>query len=212
MKYLIYILLFSPFLLSCRMGIKNESGKQPLTKELTKLERLFLLPYDSVMVYYDLSNDNIENFPNLSAYTIKTLDLSGNLLDTIVPHLLPKKLEKLNLSHNRYSGQLKIKEGTICALREIDLSYNALTNIYVGGPLYRIIVSHNDLVEVDVNHKNIQYLDISYNSNMSERVTFNPEKIDTIVREGVADGKRLLAPNAPLFLIPLLYQSNEVIE
>jgi len=208
MKYLIYILLFSPFLLSCRMGIKNESGKQPLTKELTKLERLFLLPYDSVMVYYD----NIENFPNLSAYTIKTLDLSGNLLDTIVPHLLPKKLEKLNLSHNRYSGQLKIKEGTICALREIDLSYNALTNIYVGGPLYRIIVSHNDLVEVDINHKNIQYLDISYNSNMSERVTFNPEKIDTIVREGVADGKRLLAPNAPLFVIPLLYQNNEVIE
>ena len=212
MKYLTYILLFSPFLLSCRMGIKNESGKQPLTKELTKLERLFLLPYDSVMVYYDLSNDNIENFSNLSAYTIKTLDLSGNLLDTIVPHLLPKKLEKLNLSHNRYSGQLKIKEGTICTMREIDLSYNALTNIYVGGPLYCIIVSHNDLVEVDLNHKNIQYLDISYNSNMSERVTFNPEKIDTIVREGVADGKRLLALNAPFFLIPLLYRSNEVIE
>ena len=29
---------------------------------------------------------------------------------------------------------------------------------------------------------------------MSEKVTFNPVKIDTIVREGVADGKRLLAP------------------
>ena len=43
-------------------------------------------------------------------------------------------------------------------------------------------------------------------------VTFNPEKIDTIVREGVADGKRLLALNAPFFLIPLLYRSNEVIE
>ena len=43
----------------------------------------------------------------------------------------------------------------------------------------------------------MQYMDISYNSNMSERVTFNPVKIDTIVREGVADGKRLLAPNAP---------------
>ena len=66
-----------------------------------------------------------------------------------------------------------------------------------GGPLYRIIVSHNDLSSVCLNHKNIQYLDISYNSNMSERVTFNPAKIDTIVREGVADGKRLLAPNAP---------------
>ena len=62
--------------------------------------------------------------------------------------------------------------------------------------LYKVL-SHNDLSSVCLNHKNIQYLDISYNSNMSERVTFNPAKIDTIVREGVADGKRLLAPNAP---------------
>lgn len=200
------------FLLSCHSRSKKGALECVSVTELTKLEHLLLLSSDSVMNAYDLSNDSIENFPNLSAYTIKTLDLSGNLLDTIVPHLLPKKLEKLNLSHNRYSGQLKIKEGTICTLREIDLFYNALTNIYVGGPLYCIIVSHNDLVEVDLNHKNIQYLDISYNSNMSERVTFNPEKIDTIVREGVADGKRLLALNAPFFLIPLLYRSNEVIE
>ena len=85
MKYLIYILLFSPFLLSCRMGIRKESSKQPWTKELTKLKKLFLLPYDSVMVHYDLSNDNVENFPNLSAFTIKSLDLSHNLLDTITP-------------------------------------------------------------------------------------------------------------------------------
>lgn len=72
---------------------------------------------------------------------------------------------------------------------------NSISNI--GEPLYRISLSHNDLSSVCLNHKNIQYLDISYNSNMSERVTFNPVKIDTIVREGVADGKRLLAPNAP---------------
>ena len=72
---------------------------------------------------------------------------------------------------------------------------NSISNI--GDPLYRISLSHNDLSSVCLNHKNIQYLDISYNSNMSERVTFNPAKIDTIVREGVADGKRLLAPNAP---------------
>ena len=171
------------FLLSCHAGSKKGTLEYVSVKKLTKLEHL--------------SNDSIVSFPDLSAYTIKTLNLSGNLLDTIIPHFLPKKLEILNLSHNRYSGQLRIKEGTICALREIDLSYNALSSIYVGGPLYRIIVSHNDLVEVDINHKNIQYLDISYNSNMSERVTFNPAKIDTIVREGVADGKRLLAPNAP---------------
>lgn len=194
MKYLIYILLFSPFLLSCRMGIRNESGKQPLTKELTKLEKLFWLPYDSVMVYYDLSNDNIENFPNLSAFTIKSLDLSHNLLDTINPLFLPKGLEKLNLSHNLYCGFILIRKNTIPYLKELDISHNALNRIDIAPPLYRINVSYNDLNVIDLNHKNIQYLDISYNSDISERVSFEPLWIDTLVRDGVADGKRLLGP------------------
>ena len=194
MKYLICILLFSPFLLSCRMGIRNESGKQPLTKELTKLEKLFWLPYDSVMVYYDLSNDNIENFPNLSAFTIKSLDLSHNLLDTINPLFLPKGLEKLNLSHNLYCGFILIRKNTIPYLKELDISHNALNRIDIAPPLYRINVSYNDLNVIDLNHKNIQYLDISYNSDISERVSFEPLCIDTLVRDGVADGKRLLGP------------------
>ena len=194
MKYLICIVLFSPFLLSCRMGIRNESGKQPLTKELTKLEKLFWLPYDSVMVYYDLSNDNIENFPNLSAFTIKSLDLSHNLLDTINPLFLPKGLEKLNLSHNLYCGFILIRKNTIPYLKELDISHNALNRIDIAPPLYRINVSYNDLNVIDLNHKNIQYLDISYNSDISERVSFEPLWIDTLVRDGVADGKRLLGP------------------
>ena len=194
MEYLICILLFSPFLLSCRMGIRNESGKQPLTKELTKLEKLFWLPYDSVMVYYDLSNDNIENFPNLSAFTIKSLDLSHNLLDTINPLFLPKGLEKLNLSHNLYCGFILIRKNTIPYLKELDISHNALNRIDIAPPLYRINVSYNDLNVIDLNHKNIQYLDISYNSDISERVSFEPLWIDTLVRDGVADGKRLLGP------------------
>mgnify|MGYP002335132910 FL=1 len=194
MKYLICILLFSPFLLSCRMGIRNESGKQPLTRELTKLEKLFWLPYDSVMVYYDLSNDNIENFPNLSAFTIKSLDLSHNLLDTINPLFLPKGLEKLNLSHNLYCGFILIRKNTIPYLKELDISHNALNRIDIAPPLYRINVSYNDLNVIDLNHKNIQYLDISYNSDISERVSFEPLWIDTLVRDGVADGKRLLGP------------------
>ena len=194
MKYLICILLFSPFLLSCRMGIRNESGKQPLTKELTKLEKLFWLPYDSVMVHYDLSNDNVENFPNLSAFTIKSLDLSHNLLDTINPLFLPKGLEKLNLSHNLYCGFILIRKNTIPYLKELDISHNALNRIDIAPPLYRINVSYNDLNVIDLNHKNIQYLDISYNSDISERVSFEPLWIDTLVRDGVADGKRLLGP------------------
>lgn len=199
MKTISYILLVIFFLLSCSVGKKKDTIVSPV-KELTKLEKLLLLPYDSVMNYCDLSDDSIVSFPDLSSFTIKSLDLSYNLLDTIKPYFLPEGLEKLNLSHNKYRGQLRIEENTMCTLAELDISYNMLVKIYVGEPLYRIIVSHNDLVEVDINHKHIQYLDISYNFNMSERVTFNPERIDTIVREGVANGKRLISPHLPFII------------
>ncbi|WP_301868758.1 hypothetical protein [Bacteroides caecimuris] len=193
MKNIIYILLVS-FLLSCGMMSKKEVIDQLPTNELTKLETLFLLPYDSVMDYYDLSNDSIVNFPDLSAFTIKSLDLSHNLLDTINPLFLPKGLEKLNLSHNLYCGFILIRKNTVPYLKELDMSHNALNRIDISPPLYRINVSYNDLAIIDLNHKNIQYLDISYNSDISERVSFEPLWIDTLVRDGVADGKRLLGP------------------
>lgn len=195
--------------LACKKG--NKANTLELSQEeikLTKLEKLLLLPQDSLIFSYDLSNDSLRTFPDLSAYTIKTLDLSGNMLDTIIPHYLPKGLDKLNLSHNKYRGQLRILENSMHTLKELDISYNALKTIYVGEPLYRIIVSHNDLVEVDINHRHIQYLDISYNSNMSERVTFSPERIDTIIREGVADGKQLVSPNAPMIVYDFIHQSE----
>lgn len=188
------------FLLSCQSGSKKKIVENVSIKELTKLEQLYLLSFDSVMNVCDLSNDSIVDFPDLSAYSIKTLDLSGNLLDTIIPRFLPKKLEKLNLSHNQYSGWLKIEKNSFSTLKELNLSYNKLKRIYVSDPLYRIILSYNDLTDVDINHKNIQYLDVSYNSNMSERVTFNPTIIDTIIREGVANGKPLISPNQPFII------------
>lgn len=195
--------------LACKKG--DKANTLELSQEeikLTKLEKLLLHPQDSLIFSYDLSNDSLRTFPDLSAYTIKTLDLSGNMLDTIIPHYLPKGLDKLNLSHNKYRGQLRILENSMHTLKELDISYNALKTIYIGEPLYRIIVSHNDLVEVDINHRHIQYFDISYNSNMSERVTFSPERIDTIIREGVADGKQLVSPNAPMIVYDFIHQSE----
>lgn len=195
--------------LACKKG--DKANTLELSQEeikLTKLEKLLLHPQDSLIFSYDLSNDSLRTFPDLSAHTIKTLDLSGNMLDTIIPHYLPKGLDKLNLSHNKYRGQLRILENSMHTLKELDISYNALKTIYIGEPLYRIIVSHNDLVEVDINHRHIQYLDISYNSNMSERVTFSPERIDTIIREGVADGRQLVSPNAPMIVYDFIHQSE----
>lgn len=209
MKRIIYLISLIVLVLACKKG--DKANTLELSQEeikLTKLEKLLLHPQDSLIFSYDLSNDSLRTFPDLSAHTIKTLDLSGNMLDTIIPHYLPKGLDKLNLSHNKYRGQLRILENSMHTLKELDISYNALKTIYIGEPLYRIIVSHNDLVEVDINHRHIQYLDISYNSNMSERVTFSPERIDTIIREGVADGRQLVSPNAPMIVYDFIHQSE----
>jgi len=189
MRNIYYILLISSFL-PCCAGNKGTIS-QPLVKEPAKIERLLLLSPDSVMNHCDLSNDSIIEFPDLSAYTIKSLDLSYNLLDTIKPHFLPKGLERLNLSHNLYCGFVLIKENEIPFLKELDMSHNALNRIDIAAPLHRIILSYNDLNYIDLNHKNIQYLDISYNYDISEKVSFEPLWIDTIVRAGVAEGKRL---------------------
>lgn len=196
MKLLLLILIL-PFFLCCTINNKEKVHAIVSPDQLNKLERLLLLFPHSIMDAYDLSNDSITNFPDLSAFTIKSLNLSSNLLDTIIPHFLPKGLEKLNLSHNHYCGYVVIRKNTMPALKELDMSYNLLNRISIGEPFYRILLSHNDLSSVCLNHENIRYLVISYNSNMAERVCFNPDRIDTIVREGVANGKRLITPNAP---------------
>ena len=197
---MLFYVLTCFLLLSCQVDKKSKVVDVAVSRKMTKLERLYLLSHDSILQSYDLSNDSITHFPNLSKYTINNLDLSGNLLDTIIPRFLPKKLEKLNLSHNQYSGWLKIEKNSFSTLKELNISYNKLKRIYVSDPLYRIILCYNDLTDVDINHKNIQYLDISYNSNMSERVTFNPTMIDTIIREGIANGKPLISPNQPFII------------
>ena len=72
-----------------------------------KLERLHQISPDSVIAHYDLSGDSLKEFPDLSGYTIRSLDLSHNLLDTFVPRYLPTGLEKLDLSYNRLEGKIR---------------------------------------------------------------------------------------------------------
>ena len=79
MKIIIFIGL-ALLLASC----KQEQKPEPVPEELTKLERLYRIRPDSVMKHYDLSNDSLTEFPDLSRYVISSLDLSHNLLDTII--------------------------------------------------------------------------------------------------------------------------------
>ena len=55
----------------------------------------------------------------------------------------------------------------------------------------KIVVSHNHLTFINFNHGNIQYVDISYNPNLSNEVGFVPEEVDTILREGISNDKPL---------------------
>lgn len=195
MKKVIYLMSLLLVVVACKNG--NRSHTSEFSQEeriLTKLEKLLLLPHDSVILSYNLSNDSLKTFPDLSAYCIKSLDLSNNLLDTIVIDNLPRNLEKLNLSYNQYKGSLQIRENTIPYLKELDMSHNNLKTIYIHEALYRILLSNNDLTIACFDHKNLCYLDVSYNYNMPSEVCFEPTQIDTVVRDGVAEGERLVGP------------------
>ena len=192
MKMLFYVLTCF-LLLSCQVDKKSKVVDVSVSGKMTKLERLYLLSHDSILQSYDLSNDSITHFPNLSKYTINNLDLSGNLLDTLIIDFLPKKLERLNLSYNYYKGKVKIYENTLPDLKE-DISHNELEVIVIFEPLQRIILSYNNFGLISLNHEHLHYLDVSYNSRLTQEVSFEPTQIDTVVREGVAEGKRLYGP------------------
>lgn len=75
MKNMRYLFLISLFLSSCQSRTMRETKECIKAKVLTKLERLYLLPTDSVMNMYDLSNDSIVDFPDLSARSILLISL-----------------------------------------------------------------------------------------------------------------------------------------
>ncbi len=174
-------------LLLLLFSCKREREPQLVPEELTKLERLYRIRPDSVMRSYDLSNDSLTEFPDLSRYVISSLDLSHNLLDTIIPERLPLGIERLNVSNNRLKETLKIYD--IPTLEELDVSHNQLNVLVVGEKLRRLVASHNHLEIVSLNiHHNVEYLDISYNPELYWQVDFNPRKVDTIRRDGTANG------------------------
>lgn len=206
----INIILLSLLFFYCTQTSGNKQTEEEIVEvKLTKLEELLLLPTDTVMDYYDLSNDSIIDFPNLSDYTIKSLDLSYNQLDTVIVDFLPKGIITLNLSHNSFceifrfiidpQWQLHFDERKKmyedATIREIDLSHNKLTGIDIGFPLRKIVVSHNDIIYTDFSHGNIEYLDISHNPNLSNVVQFDPNVIDTIIRNNIANDKELIPSN-----------------
>ena len=190
MKIFIFIGL-ALLLASCKQGQKPE----PFPEELTKLERLYRIRPDSVMKYYDLSNDSLTEFPDLSRYVIASLDLSHNLLDTVILERLPLGIERLDVSYNRLKGDLIITSKSMPTLRELDASHNCLELVYTNGSnLYRLNVSHNKMRKLHC--ARMQYINASYN-NFEERgnyiiVDFYPVVVDTLIHEGIKEGKKIV--------------------
>ncbi len=185
MKSTVYYFILLLFLFaSCR----RVREPLPVPEEQTKLECLYRIRPDSVMKSYDLSNDSLTEFPDLSMYVISSLDLSHNLLDTIILERLPLGIERLNVSNNRLKGILEIYNRDIPTLKELDVSHNQLSVLVVFEGLYRLIASHNHLEAINFNTENAGYLDISYNPELSWEVDFNPREVDTIRRDGTANG------------------------
>lgn len=178
-------------LTSCTGSQQTVASTENKEIKQTKLETLMQLPADSVMDFYDLSGDSIARMPNLSGYTIKSVDLSANQLDTLIVNFLPKGLERLNLSHNRCT-YINIERGDAPSLKTLDVSFNLLKSFRVEEVLSTIIASHNDLQTLKFAQGHIQRLDISYNPHLPADVDFIPALIDTLVREGTADGKPLV--------------------
>ena len=183
---------------------------------LSKLERLHQLRPDSVMDYYDLSDDSLKEFPDLSRYVIRSLDLSHNQLDSIIPERLPLGLERLelshnrieglwyvkpysfptlkvlNLSHNRLEGSLIMRRNAFFNLTEADLSHNKLEG-FIGPYLRKLVLAHNRL-DYELEAAVTDYLDVSYNKDLYPRLSPNMDGVDTLVRTGAAGGKPLSFP------------------
>ena len=185
----IYLLLAICLLFSCQNKQKQKTGEEKEKPRLGKLEQLMLLPRDSVMAYYDLSDDSLSVFPNLSGFTIHSLDLSHNRLDSFSAKYLPKDVRVLDLSYNQLRGMFSIDDEAF-SLSELNISHNQLTSVSLDK-IRKIDMSHNDITHFDHNQSNTEYIDISNNPHLSNRVYFDPSKVDTVIHNNIANDKPL---------------------
>jgi Leucine-rich repeat (LRR) protein len=161
-------------LFSCQNNREQKAGEEKELPRLSKLERLMLLPADSVIEHYDLSGDSLDVFPDLSAYAIKSLDVSHNRLDTLIADYLPKEIRVLDLSHNQLkylynNGDFSLDTISLPAkLSKLDLSHNQLSELFriwdekEAPSLSELNLSNNRLMIVIVQSP-VRKIDVSNN-------------------------------------------------
>lgn len=156
---------------------------------------------ESSSVFLDLSNKDLTEFPDLSKYEIKNLDLSGNKIKKIKLEFFPSGIYEINLSDNYLNDSLEILDNK--TLKIIDLSKNNLTYVYVLNCIKNLNVANNDLEDLYFNcslsENSMDTLDVSNNKDLNNVLRFNPKAFKTVIRENIKNDKELIwSLNAPI--------------
>ena len=152
MRHTIALFLF--ICLSLSLGLNSSA---PPTMKGEKLRALYRLPFQTELDYYDLSNDGLTEFPNLSMYKIKHLNISHNDIERInesgyhkkkeqqMAPCLPEGIETLDISHNKLQ-LLFIPMDYAPQLKRLDASYNRLEGLQLTcRNLKEVNLSHNKI-------------------------------------------------------------------
>lgn len=133
----------------------------------------------------DLSNNELNNLPQLSDLALEEIDVSHNYIggyaDSVRTHLYNPLLKKLNISNNRISGVLRILDGN---LESLTISNNIINSVFIYTPLKELYATQNQLEEFYVPSTYLEYQDVSDNKKLSNQWLIDkPAKRTTIITD-----------------------------
>ncbi|XP_022975597.1 uncharacterized protein LOC111475193 isoform X2 [Cucurbita maxima] len=142
-------------------------GEPNLTEEILYANSIIGSLNSSSTVAH-ISGIGLKAIPTISHLSgLRSVNLSGNLIDHINPGSLPKGLHTLNLSRNMIIAIEGLKE--LARLRILDLSYNRISHIGHGlsncAIIKELYLAGNKISDVDGLHRllKLTVLDLSFN-------------------------------------------------
>lgn len=187
--------------MACSTSLASGSTTPTDVDRVKGLQALYQLPAGTHVRHCDLSHSRLTKMPNLSMYTIDTLDLSHNALQEIAELQFPEDVVVLDLSHNQIGA--KEKEANVQFHNEIfprlttlDISHNKIFSLLYPLRLQHLNVSHNVLRYLRVNatswQNNLQSLDISHNWHFDGLFYYDFKLIPTLKRDSCAQGREFV--------------------
>ncbi len=188
-----YFFILIPLFLSCveRKAEQATSATAEVVSDTrSKLERFLDNPTDSVYQHVDLSGDSIRQMPDLSAYTIESLDLSNNQIDSVNIQNYPDGITRIDFSRNKFLGNKTFSFPK--TIRVVDLSENQMTTCVIYTPVQKVYLNKNNLDFVGfAEAPDLYFLNVSDNPRLqNDRIDCNGRNvtnIDTILHKNIAN-------------------------